>query len=90
MNRIDSGTGSDYLQKIKAYEGYNWLTSPKKKCSTKYIRVLTGKASFEEYIELINSFSRIRRRRTVMTEGGIKKFFEKVGIDIGYFNGKQI
>ena len=51
------------------------------------MRFLTGKHSFEDYIELMNGFN---GRGIIMTETRKKGFCKKVGIDIGCFIGKEI
>ena len=57
-----------------------------KKCFPKFIRVLTGKFSFEEDLEKSIVLS---GRRTVMTEAGCKGFCEKMGIDVGCFIARR-
>ena len=51
------------------------------------MHVLTGKHSFEDYIEFMNGFS---KKGTIMTETRKKGICKKVVRDIGCFIGKEI
>ena len=87
VKRSVYGKRSDFLQKIEK-DGENlWFISTEMKCLPKSIRVLTGKRSNENYIEINIGFS---RRRTAMSDTRVESFCKKVGIDFGYFTGEEV
>ena len=88
VKRSDCGKRCNYFQQNKKFHGRNCFVSTKKRiCFPESFRVLTEKFSYEDYIEFFIGFS---RRILVMTDCKIARFCEKVGIDIGYFNGREI
>ena len=73
-----------FFMNLKNMKSINCFIPTKKRCFPKCFRVLTGKPSYEDFI------IGFIRERTVMTEARVETCCQKVGIDIGYFNGKEI
>ena len=87
VKRNDYGEGGDLFYECQDRERKNCFIPTKKKCFPKCIPFLTGKLSYEDYIEFLIGFS---GKRTIMIEARFKAFYKKVERDTVFFNGKEI
>ena len=87
VNRSQYGNGCDFKHEIIEYRGNNCYIPTKGYCFVKCINYLTGLDYKEQYLEFIRSET---RRSKIMTMARIQPCPKKLGVNVGYYNGKEI
>jgi len=87
VNRSRSGNGRDFKHQIIEYHGKNCFIPSNGYCFIKCIKYLTKFDYKEQYLEFIRNE---QRRSNIMTMARIQPCLRKPGIDVGYYNGKEI
>ena len=87
INRSQFGNGCDFKHEIIEYKGNNCYIPTKGYCFVKCINYLTGQDYKEQYLEFIRNET---RRSNIMTKARIQPCLRKMGIDLCYYNGKEI
>ena len=87
LKRSNYGRASNHLYNIQEYFGTNCYILTGNNCFVKCINYLTGNDYTQQYLDFISEGD---RRKNVMTLARIQPFVKKNGIEIEYFNGKEV
>ena len=87
VKRSQYDNGCDFKHEIIEYKGNNCYIPTKGYCFIKCNNYLTGQDYKQGYLDFIRNES---RRSNVMTKARIQPCLRKLGIDLGYYNGKEI
>ena len=87
VNRSQYGNGCDFKHEIFEYRGNNCFMPTKGYCFVKCINFITGQDYKEQYLEFIRNES---RRINIMTMARIQPCLKKLGMNLGYYNGKEL
>ena len=87
IKRSNYGKGSNHLFDIEEYFGTNCYIPTGNNCFVKCINYLTGNDYTQQNLDFIREGD---RRKNVMTLARIQPFVKQYGIEIGYFNGKEV
>ena len=74
-------------KKIVEYRSNNCYIPTKGYCFIKCIKFLTGQDYKDQYLEVIRNE---KRRSNIMTMARIQPCLEKLGINLGYYNGERV
>ena len=87
VNRSQNGIGYDFKHEIIEYRGINCFIPTKGYCFLKCFNYLTNSDYKEQYLDFIRTE---KRRSSFTTMAHIQPCLRKLGINLGYYSGKEI
>ena len=87
VNRSQYRNGCDFKHKIIDYQGNSCFIPRKGYSFIKCINILTGGDYKQQYLDFIRNEKRISK---IMVSARIQPCLRKLGVNLGYYNGKEI
>ena len=87
VNRSQYGKGSDFKHQIIEYRCVTCFTPSKRYCFIKCVNFLTDGDYKQHYLDFIRNGKRLTN---ITTMARIQPCLNKLGVNLGYYNGKEI